>query len=84
MKKTAFSTGAFYTLETAEALGKIRKAGFEHAELMPQCQEDLSPVMLQETNMHKAMETKTIKNLFIFLYSFYSFVLFMISYLLGL
>lgn len=50
MKKTAFSTGAFYTLETAEALGKIRKAGFEHAELMPQCQEDLSPVMLKKVN----------------------------------
>ena len=44
--KTAFSTGAFYTLETADALAKIRRAGFEHAELMPQCSEDLSPVML--------------------------------------
>ena len=50
MKKTAFSTGAFYTLETADALAKIRKAGFEHAELMPQCQEDLSPVMLRKTD----------------------------------
>ena len=49
MKKVAFSTGAFYTLETADALAKIRKAGFPHAELMPQCQEDLSPVMLRKT-----------------------------------
>ena len=49
MNKAAFSTGAFYTLETADALARIRKAGFEHAELMPQCHEDLSPVMLKKT-----------------------------------
>ena len=49
MKKTAFSTGAFYTIETADALAKIRKAGFEHAELMPQCREDLSTAMLRKT-----------------------------------
>ncbi|MBQ6124357.1 MAG: sugar phosphate isomerase/epimerase [Spirochaetales bacterium] len=50
MKKVAFSTGAFYTLETADALSRIRKAGFGHAELMPQCSEDLSPVMLKKAN----------------------------------
>lgn len=46
MEKTAFSTGALYTIETIEALGKIRNAGFKHAELMPQCYEDLSLEML--------------------------------------
>ena len=46
MNKAAFSTGAFYTLETADALKKIRNAGFAHAELMPQCSEDLTPAML--------------------------------------
>lgn len=49
MNKAAFSTGAFYTLETSEALSKIRNAGFAHAELMPQCSEDLSPSMLRKT-----------------------------------
>lgn len=48
MKKVAFSTGAFYTIETADALAKIRRAGFPNAELMPQCLEDLSPVMLKK------------------------------------
>ena len=48
MNKAAFSTGAFYTLETADALAKIRNAGFAHAELMPQCSEDLSPSMLRK------------------------------------
>ncbi|MBR6348497.1 MAG: sugar phosphate isomerase/epimerase [Spirochaetales bacterium] len=42
MKKVAFSTGAFYTYDTLEAVRKLRNAGFEHMELMPQCHEDLS------------------------------------------
>ena len=50
MKKVAFSTGAFYTIETADALRRIRKAGFPNAELMPQCSEDLSPVMLKKAD----------------------------------
>lgn len=41
-KKVAFSTGALYLLETTEGLAKLKKAGFEHAELMPQCFSDLS------------------------------------------
>lgn len=55
MNKAAFSTGAFYTLETADALKKIRNAGFAHAELMPQCSEDLTPSMLgkaEKTGIH--------------------------------
>ncbi|MBO4409230.1 MAG: sugar phosphate isomerase/epimerase [Spirochaetales bacterium] len=48
MKKVAFSTGAFYTMDTLEAVGKLRKAGFEHMELMPQCHEDLSLRTLSE------------------------------------
>lgn len=50
MKKAAFSTGAFYTMETADALRRIRRAGFPNAELMPQCSEDLSPVMLKKAD----------------------------------
>ena len=49
MNKAAFSTGAFYTLETADALAKIKGAGFNHAELMPQCREDLTPAMFRKT-----------------------------------
>ncbi len=48
MNRAAFSTGAFYTIETQEALAKIRGAGFEHAELMPQCREDLAPQMISK------------------------------------
>lgn len=50
MKKVAFSTGAFYIIETADALRRIRQAGFPNAELMPQCSEDLSPVMLKKAD----------------------------------
>ena len=48
MKKVAFSTGAFYTFETLDAVRMLRKAGFEHMELMPQCHEDLSLKTLSE------------------------------------
>lgn len=48
MKKVSFSTGAFYTYETLEAVKKLRKAGFEHMELMPQCHKDLSMERLAE------------------------------------
>ena len=48
MKKVAFSTGAFYTYETLEAVRQLRKAGFEHMELMPQCHEDLTLKTLSE------------------------------------
>ena len=41
-KKVAFSTGALYLLETTDGLAHLKKAGFEHAELMPQCYSDLS------------------------------------------
>lgn len=48
MKKVAFSTGAFYTYETLDAVRKLRKAGFCHMELMPQCHRDLSLETLAE------------------------------------
>jgi len=51
MKKVAFSTGAFYTYDTLEAVRKLRKAGFEHMELMPQCHDDLSMGTLAEIKM---------------------------------
>ena len=41
MSKAAFSTGALYLLDTVEAMRQLRLAGFEHAELMPQCMADL-------------------------------------------
>ncbi|MGP1418816.1 MAG: sugar phosphate isomerase/epimerase family protein [Sphaerochaetaceae bacterium] len=46
MNKIAFSTGAFYTYETTDALKLIRNSGFDHAELMPQCLEDISSKVL--------------------------------------
>lgn len=35
-EKMSFSTGALFPLESWDALSKLHKAGFEHAELMPQ------------------------------------------------
>lgn len=55
MKKVAFSTGAFYTFSTLEAVGKLRNAGFSHMELMPQCHKDLSLetlAQIKELGMH--------------------------------
>ncbi|MGX8679275.1 MAG: sugar phosphate isomerase/epimerase family protein [Sphaerochaetaceae bacterium] len=48
MSKISFSTGALYILETVDAFACLRKAGFENAELMPQCQADLSLKSLSE------------------------------------
>ncbi|MGI5888987.1 MAG: sugar phosphate isomerase/epimerase family protein [Oscillospiraceae bacterium] len=38
----AFSTGALYPLETEEAFRRIKDAGFENAEMMPQALSDVS------------------------------------------
>lgn len=48
MNKLSFSTGALFPLETKDAFKLIKNAGFEHAELMPQCFSDIS-----EDNMKK-------------------------------
>ena len=41
-ERYSFSTGALYPLELAQALQLIRQAGFQNAELMPQCLSDAS------------------------------------------
>jgi len=42
MKKCSFSTAALFPRDSAESLKLIGKAGFEFAELMPQCFSDVS------------------------------------------
>ena len=36
MSRYSFSTGALYPLESEDALRRIKNAGFDNAELMPQ------------------------------------------------
>lgn len=42
LDRISFSTGALYHLDTIEAMKSLKKAGFQNAELMPQCFDDLS------------------------------------------
>lgn len=46
--KTSFSTGALYPLESPRALRLVAEAGFQHAELMPQCFADLDKANYKE------------------------------------
>ena len=48
MEKLAFSTGAFYTYKTADAVRMIHNAGFQNIELMPQCHKDLTIETLKD------------------------------------
>ncbi len=53
----SFSTAALYPLETEDALKRIRRAGFRHAELMPQCLSDASEQRaraFEQTGVHIA------------------------------
>lgn len=43
VRRVAFSTGALYPRDSAEALKLLAQAGFEYAELMPQCRADTQP-----------------------------------------
>ena len=43
VKRTAFSTGALYPRDSEDSLRLVKKAGFDYAELMPQCRADTSP-----------------------------------------
>ena len=42
MNKFSFSTGGLYPLKSEDALSLVKKAGFDYAELMPQCFSDLT------------------------------------------
>ncbi len=43
MKRAAFSSGALYPRDSEDALRLVKKAGFDFAELMPQCRADTRP-----------------------------------------
>ena len=52
MEKLSFSTAALFPLETVEALKLIGKAGFKHAEMMPQAFSDI-----EKSNWNKYLKT---------------------------